>query len=153
MDETRAVNVEESGVSGGFDLDTATSVTQSENAGKLVKLKDHAKKPMTYMRDGRKRDVTMLVAGTYSDVYKNAMDAQRERIIAERRTEIDPAESRRNQLEVIASCVLGWEGIMSRGVPIPLSVENVITVLEAAPWIREQVEAAMTDHAGFFKAS
>ena len=57
--------------------------------------------------------------------------------------------------EVIAAIQV-WAGKVDgvnadeKGTPLPCTKENVIAVLVAAPWIREEVEAAMNDHARFF---
>jgi hypothetical protein len=82
------------------------------------------------------------------------MDNQRERLLKQRRTSLTGEGLNRQQLELIAASIIEWEGFTAEGQPYPFTKENAIALLDNAPWIREQVEEAMGDHAAFFpKAS
>lgn len=129
----------------GFDLDKAPSVIEREDTGRVVELKDEAGRIM----DG----VTVTVAGTYSKRYRRAMEQRADRRFRDQRRTVDPEAIRQEALEVVADCVLGWSGFVASGVPLDCSRPNVVKVFTVAPWIHEQVAAAMDDHASFSVAS
>lgn len=133
-------------MSKGFDVAAAKAVAAQEDEGIVVPVKDERGEPQ-FVGDV---PVTITVAGTYSSVYRRALDAQRDRLMKRRRASTGD-ELQRQQLEIVAACILAWDGIMSGEKAFPLTKENAIVLLEAAPWIRADVEAAMDDHAGFFK--
>ena len=54
----------------------------------------------------------------------------------------------RQQLDILAACVLSWN-LTDGDTPIPCTKENVATVFMAAPWIRRDIEGAMSDPARF----
>ncbi len=124
-----------------MDIQTIDDVAR-EDEGTLVMVKDAA---------GEEQDgVTILVAGTYSTAYRKAVSAQRDRMLRQRRGNLTGEQLERQQLELVAACIIEWDGFTSNGQPFPLSKDNAITLLTRAPWIREQVEEAMSDHASYF---
>ena len=135
----------------GFRLDTASARAAREDEGVTVELLDIDGTPLTFGDDSR--PVTMRVAGSYSTVYRKAFERARDQALAKRRRSTND-EAWRQALEVNAACVLAWDGFYTDGgQPIPFTPANVLAVLEAAPWIREQVEQAITDHARFFPSA
>jgi hypothetical protein len=98
--------------------------------------------------------VTITVVGTYSQTYRKAVNANRDKVLKERRSALDGDAIDSRTLETAAKCIKGWTGFTADGQPFPYNKENAIALLTEAPWIREQVEEAMNDHASFFpKAS
>jgi len=130
----------------GFDIGAAKSVAAQEDEGIVVSVKDAQGAPQFV----GETPVTITVAGSYSAIYRRALDAQRDRMVKLRRGLTGEA-LQRQQLELVAACILRWDGIMNGDKVFPLTKDNAVALLEAAPWIREEVEAAMGDHAGFFK--
>jgi hypothetical protein len=71
-------------------------------------------------------------------------------MLKQRRTSLTGEGLNRQQLELVAASIIAWEGFTANGQPYQLTKENAIALLDKAPWIREQVEEAMGDHASFF---
>jgi hypothetical protein len=90
------------------------------------------------------------VAGTYSRLYRRQLDAQRDRMLKARRAMLTAEQLTQNQIELVASCILGWDGFTNAGAPFLCTHENAVTLLTKAPWVRDQLEDAMGDHANFF---
>lgn len=138
--------------SGGFDISTAVPVADLENDGIVVELRDVNNDPMYWKDDaGVEHPVTITVAGSYSHRYRRATEAQQTRVMKKRNPQITGELLGKQRLEIVAACVLAWSGFVHKGKPWACEKENVMHVLTAAPYIREQVESAMEDHAAFFK--
>lgn len=144
---------EQNGVSPqGFDISGQKAVVASrEDEGTVIHVRNEVGDHLHFGED--KKPVTILVAGSYSTVYRKALDAQRDRMMKHRRLSATGEQLARNQLELIAACVLSWEGFCDGPKVVPCTKENAITILSLFPWIREDVEAAMGDHQSFFKNS
>ena len=57
------------------------------------------------------------------------------------------------RIELCAACILGWDdNLVAEGKPVPFSRENAMR-LAKVDWIRDQLEEAQADHAGFSKGS
>ncbi len=136
----------------GFVLSRAADVVALEDAGTVIPLRDETGTPMTY---GKEQPVTMTVAGSYSAAYRKAESAFTQKLAKQKRSGVTVAEMlARRQMELTAACVLAWDGFTYDGdKPLPLSVENVIAVFEAAQWIYDQAVEAVNDHAGFSQRS
>lgn len=131
----------------GFDLSTAKTTAEREDEGQWVIIRDPQGEVMEY--DGEKQ-VRILVAGSYSHHYRKAQDAQRNRLIKQRRTSLTGDAVKQQQLELTAACVLAWEGVFDGGKPLDCTRESAARLLDACPWVARQVEEAMEDHAAFF---
>jgi len=131
----------------GFDLGGAAAVVEREDVGRPVHIKNESGELMYVDAD---TPVTITVVGTYSKRYRKAMDAKAEKRLQQR---ADMDTIREDAMDVTAQCVTEWQGIFHDGAPLECNKANVLRVLKAAPWVREQVETAMDDHAGFFRAS
>lgn len=135
----------------GFDLSAAKPVAAKEDEGQTVHVHSELGEPLYY--DGGK-PVTMTVVGTYSSTYRRAEEAlSNQRLKRRSRAALTAGVIRAESRSVLAACVLAWDGFMDGGKPLACTKENVVRVLEAAPWIEDQVTAAMEDHAGFFSNS
>ena len=134
-----------------FSLAGAADVAVQQDAGTVVVLHDQTGEVLTYTdTDGKTVEVTALVAGSLSNTYRRAEDAQRDRAIKRRSTQLTGEMLVRQQMELTASCVLSWT-LRDGDKPIPCTKENVLTVFTAAPWIRTEIEAAMSDAARFLR--
>lgn len=131
----------------GFDLGSAPSVAEREDEGAVVHVRSETGERLY---DGDV-PVTITVAGTYSTRYKAATLAQRNRALKTRQADFDAERLDENALAIMSACVISWQGFRAGDVPLAPTPQNVRAVFERAPWIREQVEAAMTDHAAFFR--
>ena len=137
----------------GFEVANSKSVAEREDEGTVVNVRDAAGDEIFYGEGDAKKAVTITVAGSYSKTYRRALDAQRERMMKQRRGSLTAAQLAKQQLELTAACVIGWQGFLSNGQPYECSKENVIALLDSAPWVRDQVEEAMQDHQSFFSTS
>jgi len=133
----------------GFDLSTAGSVIEREEQGQAVHITDAAGN-LLYQDAEKTKPVTMTVVGTYSRRYKRAMEGRAQQA---RKRRLSEEEAQRDVLEATAECVIAWDGFHDAGKPLECKPSNVVKVLEAAPWIYEQVATAMWDHAGFLRAA
>ena len=72
-------------------------------------------------------------------------------------TKKDPAKSLevsyKNIIENLVSATVSWEKIQLEGEVLEYSEDNARKLYRRFPWIREQVDAFMSDRANFFKAS
>jgi hypothetical protein len=136
----------------GFDLSTADDVAGRENEGQWIEIHGAEGDPLFY-RDGEDvKPVRALVAGTYSRRYRRVEESLRDKRM-KKGSRYTGEQFERDQVRLAALCVLDWEGFFASGKPIPCDESNVATVLQKAPWIRDQVTTAMQDHEGFSEAS
>ncbi len=137
----------------GLDIGSLPRVGDLEDEGVVVELRDINDERLFWQDEkGNEKPVTITVAGSYSHRYRRTQEAQTTRVMKRRGgVQVTGEMLSRQRLELIASCVLGWEGFVAQGKAWPCTKENVMQALQAAPYIREQVEAAMEDHEAFFK--
>lgn len=132
-----------------FSLQGATDVAAQQDKGTRVVLKDPKGDAYVYTNaDGVEVECTALVAGQLSSTYRKAEDAMRDRQLKRRSVTLTGEMLARQQLELVACCVLDWN-LCDGGKPIPCTKDNIITVLIAAPWLRTDIEAVMSDPARF----
>ena len=98
-----------------------------------------------YQDDAETKPVTITVVGTYSNRYRKITENNGDKAW-KKRGAMDAADSRRTALETIAACIIVWDGFTSDGAEFPLTKHNAAILLDSCPWIREQVEKAMTSH-------
>jgi hypothetical protein len=130
-----------------MEITTAAAVTDREDEGLVVELNDQAGNP-AFGPDGTTR-VTVTVAGTYSKRYRQAQEANR-KWLRKHRGNTDADLIDRLAKQQIAACLIAWDGFTQDGKPYPLTRDNALHVLDVMPWVREQIENAMTDHEAFF---
>lgn len=133
-----------------MDINAGKSVAQREDEGTTIHLRDETNEKQ-YADEAKTQPVTITVVGTYSSRYRRLSDANRDKMLKQRRTQLDGDQLEEQGLELQAGCILGWDGITANGEPFPYTKANAVALLRAAPWVREQVEAAMNDHASFLR--
>jgi hypothetical protein len=136
---------------GGIDIGSAPAVVAREDEGQSVHIRE-ASGELAYFsaNGGPPAPVTITVAGTYSAAYRRQLDAQRDRMLKARRNLLTADQLTANQIELVAACILAWAGFTNGGAPFPCTRDNAVLLLTKAPWVRDQLEEAMGDHAGFF---
>lgn len=136
----------------GFSLQGAADLAARQDDGAEITLVDpETNDPLTYTAtDGVEKEVTVRVAGALSNVYRKADDAQRDKMLKRRATTMTGEMLVRQQMELTAACVLSWT-LHDGGKPILCTKENILTVFQAAPYIRTQIEVAMHDAARFLR--
>lgn len=67
----------------------------------------------------------------------------------------DPAEDENDEVELLATCVLAWRGVVLNGKPLECNKANVTAVLgdPKRAWFRRSVKAAFDDNEAFIAAS
>lgn len=137
-----------------LNLSTVESKTAAEDAGIPVEINDLDGTPYEYQDSEGTKKVTITVAGSYSNIHRAALRAQRDRVMAERRAKRLNGQALDAELiELSASCCLSWvglDGFLGDGKPFPCTKENAVFLLTKAPWVLEQVQAAILDHERFF---
>lgn len=100
------------------------------------------------------KPIAMTVCGTDSETY---LAAQRtvlnKRLSRRNRTPLTAEEIEDEAIDIIAKCVVSWNGIVLDGDLLVCSPENVRKVLSRFRWIKEQVDEFINDRANFVKAS
>ena len=129
-----------------FDLNTVTQESTGDADGHVIKLEDRNEEP--YL-DAAGKSVTLTVLGKYAEPVRRQQDANLRRLLKKRQARSTPEEIRENRISVATVAVTAWSGIEDKGQPVPFSPANVRAVLTAAPWVLDQVEAAMEAGAGF----
>jgi len=97
--------------------------------------------------------IAITLAGADSDLYQKTQN----RTINKRAKRFRPGQSlsftveeqEENTLNLLATCTLGWEGVVVDGEPLPYSKENAKELYRRFRWLREQVDAFIGDRANF----
>lgn len=138
-----------------MDIGKSSEVEKREEQGTTVHLKDENGELQFYpegVERAKQKPVTITVVGTYSKTFRKARKDQRDKNLKRGRVALTADSLEKQEIEVIASCITGWEGLTSGTEEFVFKTENAILLLTTAPWIREQVEEAMGDHQGFSTA-
>ena len=81
---------------------------------------------------------------------ENKINAKRWRKLRTRSGNIDPAEQRHDEVELLAACIANWGGPWELDQkPLPYSPQNAMLVLERVPAIREQLDLFVGDRSNF----
>ena len=103
--------------------------------------------------DGSETDVRIKLAGFDSIAYR---DKQREiskrridRMQSRKRNPLTPEEIEDQATELLAACVLDWEGLENEGTTFPCNTENAVKLLRENLWIKEQVDVFVGDRSNF----
>jgi len=132
-----------------FSFETAAGVAAKQNKGTTVIFRDELGEPFTFTdANGDTKEVAVVIAGSLSSIYRKAESAQRDRMLKRRTTTLTDEMLQKNQTDLISACVLEWN-LHVDGKPVPCSKENVSQVLLSAPWLRNDLEAAMGDASRF----
>lgn len=132
-------------------MDINSIETVSEDAGTDIIMQDSRKRPM---RDENGEAIVFRVGGTYSESYRKAQRKVRDRSIAASRhnEEIGADDLDESQFELETAVIIAWP-LTASGIALQITVENWRAVALKQPRWREQVQAAMNDHARFFTQS
>lgn len=124
-----------------MEIGNSKTVGEREEEGVTIDVKD--------AKGDREPGVTITVVGSYSDTYRKLQNKNRDSMLKKRgRLEGDELEGQ--SVETTARCIKSWAGFTSSGKEFPYTTANAVALLTSCPWIREQVEEAIHDHAAFF---
>ena len=103
--------------------------------------------------DGSDTDIVIRVAGTDSARVRKARQKIADKYLRDRRRKaLSSEELDERDLQLLSQAVISWTGVEFNGQALECTVENVDMVLRRLPFIREQVDAAVGDRAGFMKS-
>lgn len=132
-----------------FDLSTLDTVAAS-NAGTDIELFH----PATNEDLG----ITITVLGRDSAEFKRVQTEQSRRRMSKmqksgsyKATAIPASEMEQDSIDLLASCTKGWKNLAYQGADLPFSFDNAVMIYAAMPWIREQIDQAVSDRANFIK--
>lgn len=94
--------------------------------------------------------MVVTLAGPAADAYQSA----RLRLVQENMGEADVEKISRKMVDLLAACVIAWEGFVENGQPLVCTPETVSRLLNHRGyyWMKDQLEAALGDVARFIKA-
>lgn len=120
------------------------ATAEAHNAGAVVPIRHPITNELT--------DLKIEVRGRDSIAFRKAKK-NADRSILRSLTEENPDEDLAEKLEVeiIASCTIGWEGVVVDGEEFLFSHENAIKFYTEAPAVREQVDRFLSRRVNFIK--
>lgn len=99
--------------------------------------------------------VYITLAGADSAVHRKALTAASKRRLngqkGFRNKGWDPEKMQEESIEILATCTLSWKGVTLEGAALPCSRDNAIKMYTRFPWLREQVEAFISDRSEYLQ--
>lgn len=107
--------------------------------------------------NGKDLGIKVTVLGRDSDKFRSVQAAQgRKRTAKLQKTNfrggVDANDIEKDGIELLAACTIGWAGMVLNGQEVPFSLENAIAIYTKYPWIKEQIDTAVSDRSLFTKA-
>lgn len=130
------ISTEQQASADELDLDTAEDISELEERGTVVHIRNKAG---VKMYDAG-TPVTMTVRGTYSKTFRRLNTAHRDKLLRQRRSSLSADQLDQDDVSLYAACVTAWHGFKAGGQPIPLTKEAVIRVFTRFPYVFEQVK-------------
>ena len=104
-------------------------------------------------KTGESLGITVKVAGPDSDRQKQARNAiNNDRLRMSRNKRLTASELEADALRITAASIISWDGVVENGDAVPLNADNATAILTRYPFIREQLDSAVGDRAGFIKS-
>lgn len=138
--------------SSGFDIGTMADTVKASNNGHRFELLS----PI----DQTKTGIFISVLGRDSDVVRQILrdqiDAAARRALQARTKGKQPpiqtsVEMEREGTDLLVAATLGWENMKVNGAMLEFNPKNALELYSGYPWIRKQVDEAITDIEGFMK--
>lgn len=95
--------------------------------------------------------LTITLAGKDSDRYKTAARKLADRRMKLGRSKMSAAEAEAAGAHLLAACVTGWTGFDFSGEPAEASLENVLAVFKAEPFVKAQCDEFVEDRANYYR--
>jgi hypothetical protein len=100
------------------------------------------------------KPVTITLASADSDVARAARRAGITRRLANPSSKPMTADDLEKQgLHILAACTLEWSGIIWEGKAVQCGDAEAVSLYTKLPWLREQVDAFVSNRANFLPAS
>jgi hypothetical protein len=132
----------------GFDITAQIELAKKEDEGTTFQLEGVDGSPMFYTKDGEQVPVTITVAGSNSNKFKEIEAKLRKQKLRARSLTGDTLH--RQQIEKAAYCTVSWDGILDKGTPVRCDHANAVALYTQLPFVLRQVLEAMDDHESFF---
>lgn len=156
MESQQEIKQEE--VMEGFVLEDQVELAKFENKEIPVHIRGADLKPAWWTDDtGTKRPVLIWVTGEHSDYMRQAESRIRRRKL--KPNEMTGELFYNDNIEKAAACTRRWEGLFSRTrqggprVEVACIPHNVKELYKKCPWVLEDVEEGIRDHARFFESN
>lgn len=131
-----------------LDLATLSTAAPSEEGRWLEIRHPITGAPMVH-EDGR--PLRIRVRGVDSSTFAKIREGKLRRLFVEGLpAEEDP---HKRDAATLADLLVGWEGLVWRGVDLPFTRAAAVEVLTETPWLREQIERFAGERANFLPAS
>lgn len=135
----------------GLDLSRGAEITEREDRGFKVPLKDELGKVETYDEGGEKKPGYILVAGAHSSRYRRKKEALDRRKV-DKNTFVE-GKWTSDATELVIACVIDWRGVENKGQPIDCTPHNVRAIFEAYPHMLRACDEAINEPANFLSPS
>lgn len=119
-----------------FDL-TELNTVELANKGAVINI--------VHPSTGDDLGMKITVAGSDSDLYRKAQRKIMNKRLAEKKMKTRVEEIENESLELLAQCTMSWEGVKEGGMDILCTPENAKRLYKTYPWLKEQVDTAITD--------
>lgn len=107
--------------------------------------------PILHPASGDALGITIRVAGPDSTRQRQARQAIMNKRLQRRNQRMRATDIEDENIAVLARSILSWSGVKVSGAELDCNVENAENVLRRFPFIREQIEQAAGDRAGFLQ--
>ena len=126
---------------------TKLDVTTSANAGAVMQV--------THPSTGDELEgTTITLLGQDSDIYQKEIKKRAEQSLNNRNgrnKKVDLDEAKIKGAELLARLTTAWTGIAEGKTELECNFDNCVKMYLKYPWLREQVEAFITDRGNFIK--
>ncbi|MCE2915918.1 MAG: hypothetical protein LW768_10280 [Rubrivivax sp.] len=132
----------------------------SEQVFDLASLEDITEAEIQLKRESQPLPIWVTMAGPEHPKRKQFVFAKqrrmRQQLAKTGKVELqDPAEDEADEVDLLATCVLAWRGVVFNGKPLDCNRANVLAVLSdpKRAWFRKALKAAFDDAEAFTVAS
>jgi len=134
-----------------LDLGSLTSVAEQEEEGHWVEIDHPSGGPLCMGKQDQ--PLRIKVVGSYSKTYRTNAKRQHQELL-QKRGKFSESDKERRDLDTLVVCTKAWEHAYDdKGKAIPFNADNVRILYAQAPFIFDQVDSAIVDHAAFFPSS
>lgn len=130
-------------------MDLAQLDTSSPSGGVAMEVKH----PTTgdVLKDGEE-PVTITLVGADSQQYRDVQRSFQNARLRDARKPVTAEQLETQATATLAACTLGWSGIELDGQKLDCTVPNAKRLYARLPWLREQVDAFISERANFLPA-
>lgn len=112
--------------------------------------------PILHPTSGESLGISIFVFGSDSSAYRKASsDLQTKRLarLGPAKMRLTAAEIEEDTLDLLAHCTDSWKGVTYDGKELKCTHDEAKKLYRELPWLREQIDRAISDRANFIQAS